>query len=128
MNIIPVCVISIFTVICAVSLRKYSGEIASLLLVAAVILTAVFAIPCAQSIISSIEGFSAAASVREEYVQALVKTVGICYLTQLTADICRENGGQSAAAQAEICGRLAVLLIACPLYADLINVVAGFVE
>ena len=115
MNIIPVCVISVFTVICSVSLRRYSGEIASLLLVAAVILTAVFAIPYVQNIVSSIEGFSAAASIKEEYLQALVKTVGICYLTQLTADICRENGGPSAAVQAEICGRPAVVRVAWPL-------------
>ncbi len=128
MNIISVCVIAVFAVICSAALRSYGSEIAGLLTLAAVVMLSLLALPYAQSVIVSITGLSEQAAVRTEYVQALIKSVGICFLTRISADICRENGGQSAASEVELCGRLAILMIACPLYADLISLVGSFLK
>ena len=128
MNIVSVCVVSVFAVICAAALRKYSPETSSLLMTAAVVITAIFMLPFFRSVVESVEAFTEAAQVKPIYVEALVKSVGICCLTRIAADICRENGGQSAAAQTELCGRIAILLIACPLYGELISVISEFLK
>ena len=128
MDMISVCAVGIFAVICAAALRKYSGEAAALMLISAVIMLTFIALPYAESMIRQIRMFSDAAFVKTEYLQALLKSVGICYLTHITADICRENGGQSTASQVELCGRLAILMIACPLYADILTMVSSFLQ
>ena len=123
---LSVCAAAAFAALCAAALRKYSAEVSALVLVAAAVMSALLALPYIESILSQIAAFSEAAAVSEKYMTALIKSVGICLLTQLTADICRENGAQSAASQAELCGKLAILLIACPLYADLLAAVSEF--
>ena len=128
MEMISVCVVAVFAVVISTALRKESGEIAALLLVAAAVLTAILAVPYARRVLTSLSGFSEQAAVKEEYMQALVKSVGISLLTRIAADICRENGGQSAASGVELCGRLSILLIACPLYAELIKTVGSFLK
>ncbi len=127
-NIVSVCVLAVFAVILGAALRKENGEIAALLLTAAAVLIAFAAVPYVQRVTEQLSELSEQAAVKAEYMQALVRAVGICVLTRTGADICRENGGQSAASGVELFGRLAVLLIACPLYADLIKTVGAFLS
>ncbi len=126
MNIISVCIAAVFAVLCSAALRNYSGEIASLLLLASVVFIALMTLPYVQSVLAQISGLSDDALIGTSYLQTLIKAVGICWLTHITANICRENGGQSAAAQVELCGRLSILILACPLYADILTLVSGF--
>ena len=122
-SIAAVCAAAMFTALCAVFLRKYAPETASLIVTGGAVMIGLLLLPYAESAVSSVMNFSESASLAPEYISALVKSVGICFLTQLTADICRENGSASLASQVELCGRLAVLVIACPLYGDLLGLV-----
>ena len=51
-----------------------------------------------------------------EYLGILLKSLGICYLTSLAADICRDSGEGTLAVQVETAGKLALLLISLPLF------------
>lgn len=48
-------------------------------------------------------------------VLLLVKSLGICLLTQLTADLCRDAGEGGMASAAELAGKTALLLLLFPL-------------
>ncbi len=124
MNILSVCIIGIFAVVCSVSLRKTCPEAAALLPVSAAVMAALSMLPYAGSIISEISVLSDKAMISSAHLQALIKSVGITVLTKMTADICRENGSQSVASQVELYGRLAILLIALPLYEELVRTAA----
>lgn len=124
MNVISVCVLGVFAVICAAALRKTSPETASMLLVSAVVFIALLSLPYIERVMAQLSGLNETALIKESYLQSMIKSVGICFITQITADVCRENGGQSAATQVELYGKLAILLIACPLYADLLSLVS----
>ena len=127
MNIVSVCVVGIFAVICSASLRKSCPEAASLLPISAAVTAALFMLPYAQSVISEITSFSDKAMINEAHLKALIKAVGITILTRTTADICRENGSQSVASQVELCGRLSILITALPLYGELVRTAAEFI-
>ena len=49
------------------------------------------------------------------YAAILFKAVGICLLTQLAGDVCRDSGESSIASKIELAGRAAILLTAMPL-------------
>lgn len=51
-----------------------------------------------------------------EYFDILIKSMGICYLTQLAADICRDSGEGSLAVQTETVGKTALLIVSLPLF------------
>ena len=53
-------------------------------------------------------------------VTILFKAVGICLLTQLAGDVCRDSGESSIASKIELAGRAAILLTAMPLIQEVL--------
>ncbi len=128
MNIISVCVLGVFAVLGGVALRKYNGELAAMMMISAVVLMCVMAIPVLSELFSSVRDLTSAANINSEYISVLIKSLGICYITQISVDICRENCSSSVASQIEIAGKLIILLLAVPLYGDLIAMIYGFLN
>ena len=55
-----------------------------------------------------------------DYAAILFKAVGICLLTQLAGDVCRDSGESSIASKIELTGRAAILLTAMPLIQEVL--------
>ena len=55
-----------------------------------------------------------------DYAAILFKAVGICLLTQLAGDVCRDSGESSIASKIELSGRAAILLAAMPLIQEVL--------
>ena len=128
MNIISFCVLGIFTVLASMAIRKYNGEIAALLIISTIVLMCVTALPVLSQLFDTINDLTDSANINNKYISVLIKSIGICYVTQISVDICKENGCASIAAQIEIAGKLIILLLAVPLYNDLILLICGFLK
>lgn len=63
----------------------------------------------------------------EEYLTILFKALGICYVTQFACDVCRDSGENALATQAELAGKVSLLIIALPLFNTLADIVANLV-
>lgn len=63
----------------------------------------------------------------EEYLTVLFKALGICYITQFTCDVCKDSGENALAAQAELAGKISLMIIALPLFESLSGIVAGLI-
>lgn len=128
MNIISVCVISVFASVCALSLRKYNAETASLLMISAAVILSVMTLPFLSGAFTALNELMSTAKIKNEYISALVKALGICFVTQISANVCRENGAQSIASQLEIAGKLLILIPSLPIFIDVLNVVSEFIR
>lgn len=56
-----------------------------------------------------------------EGTQILLKSLGICLITQAASDTCRDIGETAIAARLELAGRAAMLLLAMPLFGQLLT-------
>lgn len=63
----------------------------------------------------------------EEYLTILFKALGICYITQFACDICRDSGENTLASQAELAGKISLMIIALPLFESLADIVAQLI-
>lgn len=63
-----------------------------------------------------------------EYAGMLLKTLGICYLAQLAADSCRDAGQTAIASKIILGARVAVLLLALPLFEEILTLCLGLME
>jgi stage III sporulation protein AD len=64
----------------------------------------------------------------KSYLNVLFRALGICYLTQFAADICRDSGEGALAVQVELAGKVSLLLLALPMFealADLVTILLG---
>ncbi len=128
MDIISVCVLGIFAVLGSVAIKKYNGEIAALIIISAITLICFMVLPMLSQIFDSVNDLTSSANINNNYISILIKSLGICYVTQISVDICKENGSGSIASQIEIAGKLIILLLAVPLYGDLIEMIYDFLS
>ncbi|MBQ9964465.1 MAG: stage III sporulation protein AD [Clostridia bacterium] len=63
-----------------------------------------------------------------EYIQILFKALGVCVITQLAADACRDAGEQSLAAKAELAGKWMLLTLSLPLFQKVGSIALSLIE
>jgi stage III sporulation protein AD len=124
MDIIGIAGIAVLAAVIAAMLRRYHQEYAVLISIAAgvVILFAIFA--GVQPAVSQIGKLLSAAGLSASYTVILLKTLGICFLAQFAADACRDAGENALASNVELAGKIAIIIIALPLFEDIVQTAA----
>jgi len=56
-----------------------------------------------------------------------LRAAGVCLVTQLTADTCRDAGESSLASKAELAGRFLLLVMALPLFERILTLITTVV-
>ena len=62
------------------------------------------------------------------YFSILFKVIGITYLCQFCAGLCRDAGYQAIAAQVELFGKVTILLAGMPVLLSLMDTITGFMK
>ena len=93
----------------AVLLRQYKPEYAVFVSLAVGIL--IIGMLCSQllPIFDELKEMLSKASLSLEYIGILVKSLGVCYLTQLASDACRDAGETAISSKLELAGKITVL-------------------
>ena len=102
-------------------LRRYHAEYAILTGVAAGILITVEILRSVAPAVSEL--YSLLSSVDGGYLLIVFKALGVCLLTQFSADACLDAGEKALASRVEFAGRIAVVLLALPLFEEIAEAV-----
>lgn len=62
----------------------------------------------------------------EEYLSILLKVIGITYVCEFSAGICKDAGYQSVAGQIEVLGKLSVMFAGLPILFAVIDQIKSF--
>lgn len=62
----------------------------------------------------------------ESYFQLLLKILGIAYLAEFSADLCRDSGAGTLASQIELLGKLSILVLCLPIMTSLLETIDYF--
>ncbi|MCI9455933.1 MAG: stage III sporulation protein AD [Oscillospiraceae bacterium] len=115
--------IGLIAAMMSVLLRQYRPEFALLTALAATILIftgmSQWLIPAAQRVRELLEQEPELAG----SAAILLKAVGVCFITQLACDLCRDAGENAIAARVETAGKAAILLISLPLFEQVLELV-----
>lgn len=60
--------------------------------------------------------------VKYEYLAAILKIVGICLITQFSAEVCRDAGQNAIASKLEIAGKILILTLTIPIINDFLDI------
>ena len=116
MEIVALSGIAILAAILAVMLKKYNPEYSILISLGAGALLLWMILSKISPAISQIRELISAAGISGEYGVILLKTLGVCFLTHLSADSCRDAGEGALAAKVELAGKLFIVILALPLF------------
>ncbi len=66
--------------------------------------------------------------VSEGAFAVVFRAAGVCLLTQIVADTCRDAGESALAGKAELAGRVLLLLLTVPLFEQILSLILGVVN
>lgn len=115
------------TVLCII-LRQHKPEFSLFvsLLVGMLILGAV--ISALQPVFESLNTLTEAVSLSSVYGQVLLKSLAVCFITQMASESCRDAGESAIASKLEMAGKAAVVVLALPLFESLVSMVTSLIE
>lgn len=63
-----------------------------------------------------------------EYARILFKALGMCMLTQVACDTCKDAGETAIATKLEMAGRIGILVISLPLFTRILSIVSSLIS
>lgn len=127
MNIVAIAGLGITAAALSSVIRRSNSEYGLMLSLCASLLILGAVVASLSPVISLIEELVQLSETESGYISVLVKALVVCYITQLAADCCRDSGESSIASKIEFAGKIAVLLVAVPLYEGVIGIVKELV-
>lgn len=120
--------IAITAVLSAAALKKYAPETSVVITISAGIIILLSVLSKTAPVIEQINSFVSSAEIDSTYAPVLIKTVGICFLCQFTADSCRDCGQSSLASKVELASKISIIVTALPLFENILNTAVGLIE
>ncbi|MCI8464858.1 MAG: stage III sporulation protein AD [Lachnospiraceae bacterium] len=105
----------------AMQLKEIKPQFGSYVVFGAGILIFFYAFGKLSEIVEAVEELSGQAAIEEKYLRILLKMLGISYVSEFAASLCRDGGYASVAGQIELFGRLSILLVSMPVVLSLLN-------
>ena len=126
-EIIKIGILGLAGVMIAVQFKVIKPEYATYISLGLGILIMAFGIHEFQSILKSMEALKKYFAGAENYLTILVKVIGITYICEFCAGICKDAGFGSVADQIEILGKLSVMFAGLPILMAVIHSLDGMI-
>ncbi|HHY23305.1 MAG TPA: stage III sporulation protein AD [Clostridiaceae bacterium] len=123
MDILKIVAFGIVTAIIITTLRTLKPEIAIQASVVAGIIIFILVIGKLAPVIDLIKIYSGRANIDIQYLPALLKIIGIAYIVEFGAEICRDAGENAIASKIELAGKVLIAIMAIPIITSLLELV-----
>ncbi|NMB97946.1 MAG: stage III sporulation protein AD [Clostridiaceae bacterium] len=123
MEIIQIVMFSIITTIIIVMLKAHRPEIAVQASLAAGVIIFALIIAKLSPIFDFIKIYTGKANINTQYLPVLIKIIGIAYITEFGAEVCRDAGENSIATKVEMAGKVLITILAVPIITTLLELI-----
>lgn len=123
MTILKVASIAVCGALLAMFLKNAQSQMCIMISLAVSVIIIFYIAAKMSGIISQITYLKKFITVGGEYIELLVKIIGITYVTQFASDICRDNGYSAIAGQIEVFCKITVAAISMPVVVALFETV-----
>ena len=126
MGIIKIAALGIVGVILAVQFKNYKSEYGVYIGIGVSIVLFFYALTSLQNVIGQFQTLGSYMDVGRGYLAIIFKVLGITYICEFSAGICKDAGYKSVAGQIEMIGRLSVMFSGLPIILAVIEQLEGF--
>ena len=125
MEVIKIGMLGIVGVLIAIQFKTHKPEIALYVGIGICVLVFYYAVQGLSGIAGQMQVLGKYMDTGQGYLSLLLKAVGITYICEFCAGICRDAGYPSVSSQIEILGRLAVMSVGLPIVFAVIEQMEG---
>ena len=120
--------IGLMAVFLAMTIKNIQSEYALLISVAACMVMFTFCISRVEVIIGAFQQIQEQLSIHSTYIGIIVKVIGIAYISEFAANLCKDAGYSGIASQIEMFGKLSILAMSMPVLTALLTTIQEFIE
>ena len=128
MNMIQIGIIGVAGTLLAVQFKSGKSEYGIYISVALSLVIFFAIIGRLEVIIDALRTIANYINMDTAYIGTLIKMLGITYVAEFSAGICKDAGYQTIALQIEIFGKLAVLVLSMPVLMALLNTIKDYLS
>ena len=128
MTVVTIAITGIVAVLLAVSLKGMKGEYGTYLVMAAGFFIFFYGMGKLTTILYTMKEIQTYIKINSIYLSTLVKMIGITYIAEFAAGICKDAGYGAVGTQIEIFGKLSVLAVSMPILLALIETLQVFLS
>lgn len=123
---INVAVIGIIAVLMAITFKKGREEYSLYISIAACFIILLLGIGKLEVILDTVNRLQGYLKINKAYINILIKIIGITYVTEFAASLCKDSGYQAIGEQVELVGKLSILAISMPILLALLDTINNF--
>lgn len=121
MSIVQLLGCGLLTLVLWLVLQQYQSSFSIFVVIAFGALTMLYAAEGVQSLLQTLLTISVQAGVNTAYLTAMLKMIGIAWLTECLCQICRDAGSGALAVKLEFAAKIAILLLIVPVLGELLR-------
>jgi stage III sporulation protein AD len=127
---IKVAIIGVIAVMLAVIFKKGNHEEYSVYvsIAACFVILLFYGIGKLEVILDTVNRLQGYIKINKSYIEVLVKIIGITYITEFAASLCKDSGYQAISEQVELVGKLTILAISMPILLALLDTITNFLS
>ncbi len=128
MDMIKIAVLGIAGILTALFVKEWKTQFSVLISMATCMLIFFCIVTRMESMADVFSELTSYLSIRESYLQILLKIVGISYVADFAANICKDAGYSAIAGQIELSGKITVLAVSTPIVLALLRTVTEYLQ
>jgi stage III sporulation protein AD len=125
---VQIVAISIIAVILVVLIRQYRPEIALQISVVTGLLIFLLIIFKLASVLEELQMFSRQINIDLVYISTIFRIVGIAYIAEFGAQVCKDAGENAIASKIELAGKVIILVLAVPILMALMDLIKNIIS
>jgi len=126
-GIIQIAALGLLTAAFIIFLKETRPEMAVILSLALGILIFLSLLTYISDILRALEELTLKADVNIVYLNTLLRIMGIAYIAEFSAQICRDAGEGATASKIEFAGKVFILVLALPLIMVVLETIMGLI-
>lgn len=126
MDILKIAMIGVTGVFLAIPLKSYKAEYGMLISLGTCICIFVYLVTKLEIVIDYIGKIETTLNLDGYYIKLLLKMMGITYVSQFAAEICKDAGYQAISSQIEMFAKVSILFVSMPVVIALLETVGEY--
>lgn len=123
MEILRIAALALCAVVIIVVVKHYKPEFGVLVAVGCSILILYFLADSMKYAFSYIAQLYGKLNYGKTYLPIIIKVLAIAYITEFTAQLCKDAGESSIGAKVELAGKIMIFCVAIPVFVSILNLV-----
>ena len=128
MGIFKAAALRVSAALLALWLKKDKPEYGIYLSLAAGIMIFGLVVSKLQTVVDTISQIASYISIDQKYIMILLKVIGIAYICEFSANLCKDSGYGSIASQIELAGKISILVMSLPVMMSVLDIIESFLK